>query len=98
MSKVYIDAVDKNVAYQIVYTKASGNALTHDAEGKEKVYTDELKDMYLKGMVVLVNNADYMKPVSYSESADVGTVVCVKGTGSTATFSTFVSTKRTAEE
>lgn len=97
MSKIYDDAVDKNVAYQIVYAKASGNALTHDAAGAEKVYTDELKDMYLKGMVVLVNSADYMKPVSYSESAGVGTIVCVKGTGSTATFSTFVSTKRPTE-
>ena len=97
MSKIFDDAVDKNVAVQLVYAKASGNALTHDAAGKEKVYTDELKDMYLKGMVVLVNSADYMKPVSYSESADVGTVVCVKGTGSTATFSTFTSTKRPTE-
>ena len=94
MSKVYIDAKDKNVAYDLVHAKTSGNALTHDAAGKEKVYTDELKDMYLKGMVVLVNNADYMKPISYSESAGVGTIVCVKGTGSTPTFSTFTSTKR----
>ena len=94
MGKFYNDAVDKNVAYRMAYATASGNALTHDADGEEKVYADELKDMYLKGMVVLVNNTDYMKPVSYSESADVGTIVCVKGTGSTATFSTFVSTKR----
>lgn len=97
MAKMYNDAVDKNVAYQLVYAKASGNALSHDADDKEKVYTDELKDMYLKGMVILVNNTDYMKPVSYSESAGVGTVVCVKGTGSTATFSTFSSTKRPTE-
>lgn len=97
MAKFYDDAVDKNVAYRMAYAAASGNALTHDAEGAEKVYTDELKDMYLKGMVVLVNKTDYMKPVSYSESADIGTIVCVKGTGSTATFSTFVSTKRPTE-
>lgn len=94
MSKIFKDAADVNVATNLVYAKASGNALSHDAADKEKVYTDELKDMYLKGMVVLVNNADYMKPVSYSESAGVGTIVCVKGTGSTATFSTFTSTKR----
>lgn len=97
MSNIYNDAVDVNVAARLVYAKASGNALTHDAAGEQKVYTDELKDMYLKGMVILVNNADYMKPVSYSESAGVGTVVCVKGTGSTATFSTFISTKRAAQ-
>lgn len=97
MSNIYNDAVDVNVAARLVYATSSGDALTHDAAGKEKVYTDELKDMYLKGMVVLVNNTDYMKPVSYSESADVGTIVCVKGSDSTATFSTFISTKRGAE-
>ena len=94
MSKIYSDAVDVNVEANIVYAAESGDPLTHDTAGEEMVYTDELKDMFIKGMVVLVNNTDYMKPVSYSESAGVGTVVCVKGTGSTATFSTFVSTKR----
>ena len=97
MSKIFKDAVDVNVATTLVYAKASGNALTHDEAGKEKVYTDELKDMYLKGMVILVNNADYMKPVSYSESAGVGTVVCVKGETATAAFSKFISTKRPTE-
>lgn len=94
MSKIYIDAKDKNVALDLVYGEASESALTHDEEGVNPVYTDELKDMYLKGMVVLTGESEYMKPVSYSESAGVGTVVCVTGTGSTATFSAFKSTAR----
>lgn len=91
MERIYDQAKDKNVAAIIIYGKSG--------ESSPKAYTDsactvqfktsELKDAFLKRAVVQVGS-DIFMPISYTETAKVGTVTYAKvgstaGTAATAT-------------
>ncbi len=55
MSKVYQDAVDKNVAVRIIYLKAADSKLYYDFDGttySNEVPATELKNLFMKGVVV----------------------------------------------
>lgn len=83
MSKIFMQAKDKNVAAMLIYAKATAdNKAYADSECKTQFKTGALKDAFLKRALVCVGT-DYFVPVSYTESAGVGTVTYAKA-GTTA--------------
>lgn len=96
MTKIYPDADERLVNGVILHATADKAALTYDEAGKEKVLTADLKDLFLKGLVVIQLKGDeptYFKPIGYVEKTGVATVSCVGDNAGTAKNYTFVSTK-----
>lgn len=82
MDKIFDQAKDKNVAVSVVYATADDGYLFVESSGdnRTKITTAELKDMFFKGMLVVLSGA-YYAPVAYYEttSGDVtygGVTVC----------------------
>lgn len=78
---VYASYEDQNVKTVVVYANDS-SVLFYDAEFKNPVLTSELLDLYLKGMVIVVNEEDvksYVKVIICNE----GKVTTVSGDGLT---------------
>lgn len=71
MDMIFKDAKDKNVAKVIIYV-ASNKAYV-DAAHKTQMTTSQLKDAFLKGAVLEIENG-YAIPLFYTETAKVGTV------------------------
>lgn len=92
MERIYDQAKDKNVAAIIIYGKASestGAKAYSDSACTVQFKTSELKDAFLKRAIVKVGD-DMFVPISYTESAKVGTVTYAKagsqaGSAATAT-------------
>ena len=78
MSKIFMQAKDKNVAAVIIYEKASETKAYKDAACTVQYKTSELKDAFVKGAVIALAAGGYAAPVSYSESSNVGSVGYVK--------------------
>ena len=71
MERIYNDAKDKNVAKIVVFVNA--NKAYVDAAHKVQFKTSELKDAFLKGAVLEIENG-YAIPLFYTETGKVGTV------------------------
>lgn len=71
MDTIFKDAKDKNVAKVIIYV-ASSKAYA-DSTHKTQLTTSQLKDAFLKGAVLEIENG-YAVPLFYTETGKVGTV------------------------
>lgn len=99
MKMIYPDADERLVNGVILHASADKAALTYDEEGKEKVLTADLVDMFVKGLAVIkLKGADptYLKPTACVEKTGVATVSCAIDSSATAKTYTFVSTKAAA--
>lgn len=77
MTKIYEDAKDLHVRVVVVY-QGSGNDATKayvDPECSVRIKPDELKDAFLKGMVVKTNAGRYAKPFGMTDDESLGTGV-----------------------
>ena len=92
MDMIFNDAKDKNVAKVIVYV-ASSKAYV-DSAHKTQMTTSQLKDAFLKGAVLEIENG-YAMPLFYTESSKVGTVTGVSGM--TASANTLVTAAAKAD-
>ena len=92
MDKIFNDAKDKNVAKVIVYA-ASSKAYV-DASHKTQMTTSQLKDAFLKGCVVEIENG-YAMPITYTETSKVGTVTALSAV--TASANTVVTAAAKAD-
>lgn len=84
MSVIYKDSNDVPVASYIIYAKNDGKAYTDEAKTIQFT-TSALKDYFLKGSVIVLNNGDYAIPVGYAEADSVGSVSYIVPNGTTAT-------------
>ena len=84
MDRIFNDAKDKNVRATCVYGKTSDTAAYVDSAFTTKFKTSELKEVFLKGAIVLINGM-YYAPVNYGEKSGAGYVTYVKADTSTAT-------------
>lgn len=66
MTRVYDDAIDKNVAKVVVFAN-SGKALFYDAEFTQPVEATECLNLFMKGVVALYNGT-YYAAVSCSDA------------------------------
>jgi hypothetical protein len=63
MKKVFIDAVDKNVAAVIVFGKAADSKLYVDAAYTTQVEEAVVVDAFIKGTLLVIDGDATLKPV-----------------------------------
>ncbi len=100
MSKVYERYEDLHVRKTYIYVKADDVYAYADSEKKVKISSVDLRDLFLKGAVIVDGTTEY-SPTSYVESSKVGTITYVKAdstTASTAVLTTLKSKEYTVED
>ena len=53
--------------------------------------TAQLKDAYLKGAVIKLDDGAFVKPIKYDETSSIGSVYYIKPNGTTATSADIAS-------
>ena len=99
MSKVYERYEDLHVRKTYIYVKEDDVYAYEDSDKKVKISADDLKDMFLKGTVIVDGTTEY-SPTSYVVSSKVGTITYVKAdatTAATAVLTTLKSKEYTVE-
>lgn len=66
MDKIFIDAVDKNVAAMIVYGKASNSKLYLEADYTNQAPQADVEDAFTKNLLLVKVGDDFFKPVKIS--------------------------------
>ena len=67
MDKIFIDAVDKNVSSMVVYAKSVySKNLYLDEEYTNKAYIEDVKDAFIKNLLIIKVENDYFKPINMS--------------------------------
>lgn len=98
MDKIYERSNDLHVRGTYIYKKANDSYAYSDSATTKKIDADTLKDLFLKGAVVVDGTVNY-HPVSFGIASNVGTLTYVKTDGTTATtavLATLVSEEYTA--
>lgn len=85
MDKIYLDANDKNVATFMIYKKASQSKAYADAACTIQLTTGQLKDAFIKGATIKLDDGSLVTPIKYAESDSIGSVYYIKPNASTAT-------------
>lgn len=97
MSKIYGDAKDKYVAAYIIYKKANESKAYVDAGCTTQFTTSDLKDAFIKGAIIILDDDAIVKPIKYAESSSVGSVYYIKPNGTTATSADIASLAAVAD-
>lgn len=92
MDKIFNDAKDKNVAKVIVYVDSSKAYV--DSAHKTQMTTSQLKDAFLKGCVLEIENGHAM-PIAFTVTSKVGTVTALSAV--TASANTVVTAAAKAD-
>lgn len=92
MDKIFNDAKDKNVAKVIVYVDSSKAYV--DAAHKTQMTTSQLKDAFLKGCVLEIENG-YAMPIAFTVTGKIGTVTALSAV--TASANTVVTAAAKAD-
>lgn len=92
MEKIYINANDRNVAARRVYVKADGIGYTEE-DFKTKITADELRDAFIKGLVIVDTAGVEYLPVSCKVASNVATVTYVTTDSTTATTAKLATVK-----
>ena len=82
-----------------IYVKADDVYAYADPDKTVKISADDLRNLFLKGAVILDGTTEYL-PTSYAISSEVGTMTYVKAdttTATTAILTTLKSKEYTAE-
>lgn len=99
MSKVYERYEDLHVRKTYIYVKADDVYAYEDSDKKVKISADDLRNLFLKGAVILDGTTEYL-PTSYVISSEVGTMTYVKAdttTAATAVLTTLKSKEYSSE-
>lgn len=83
MAKIYEDYKDLHVATTIVYVNDS--KVYADSSFETQLTTSELKDLFLKGVVIDAGSNVLSAGIRYSEADSVGSIAYVGGNGSVTT-------------
>ena len=92
MEKIYINANDRNVAARRVYVKADGIGYIEE-DFKTKITADELRDAFIKGLVIVDTAGVEYLPVSCKVASNVATVTYVTTDSKTATTAKLATVK-----
>lgn len=66
MNKIFIDAVDKNVAAMVVYGKSADKKLYLEAGYKNQAAQVDVEDAFTKNLLLVKVGDDFFKPVKIS--------------------------------
>lgn len=95
--KVYEDAKDKAVAACKVFTKSTDTYAYADSECKVKIEAADLKDLFVKGAII-ITTAGMFKPVSCKEASGEVTLTYVTTDTTTATTAKLATVKSGTNE
>lgn len=97
MNKIYMQAKDKNVAGVCVYVKSGDTYAYADAKYTQKIDNKTLRDMFLKGMIIIDATVEY-KPTSCAVASGVATITYLTaGASNAATLKTITSSEATTD-
>ena len=74
MAKIYEDAKDLHVVATYVYKKTGETKAYKDDDLTIQYTTSELKEVFIKGALIVLEDDSLVKPVGYSETESVGSV------------------------
>lgn len=91
MSKIYEQSKDLHIRRTYIYTKEGGGFYAYaDSDAKIKLSAFTLRDIFLKGAVILDTAIEYL-PVAYSEEDGVGSLLYIKQGVTAPEFATLMS-------
>ena len=93
MEKIFINSSDTHVAARKVYTKTSDTYAYADSNYENKISADELRDAFIKGMVIVDAAGIEYLPVSCKVASEVATVTYVTTDSTTATTAKLATIK-----
>lgn len=85
MTKIYEDANEQHVRAILIYKKTSETKAYVDAAFTTQYTTSDLKNAFIKGAVIVLEDGSLVKPVKYAESSSVGSVSYITPNGTTVT-------------
>lgn len=85
MTKIYEDANEQHVRAILIYKKTSETKAYVDAAFTTQYITSDLKNAFIKGAVIVLEDGSLVKPIKYTESSSVGSVSYITPNGTTAT-------------
>ena len=91
MDRIYEDANDQHVRAVIIYKKSGQTKAYADADCTVQLTTAELKDAFIKGAVIKLEDGAFVKPIKYDETSSIGSVYYIKPNGTTATSADIAS-------
>lgn len=91
MDKIFKDANEQYVATFIIYKKAAQTKAYADEACTIQLTTSELKNLFIKGAVIKLEDGAFVKPIKYDETASIGSVYYIKPNGTTATSADIAS-------
>ena len=93
MNKIYENANDKCVAAVLVYTKSADPFAYSDPKCTTKISAEDLRDYFVKGMLIVDASGVEYKPVSCKVASQVATVTYVTADSSTPTTAKLATVK-----
>lgn len=91
MAKIYEDAKDLHVVATYVYKKTGQTKAYSDADLTIQFTTSELKEVFIKGALIVLEDGALVKPIKYAVSEDIGSVYYIAPNGTTATSADIAS-------
>lgn len=97
LTKFYEDANDQHVRAFFVYKKTGQTKAYRDAEFTDQFTTSALKDVFIKGAIIVLEDGSLVKPIKYTESSSVGSIAYITPNGTTATSADIASLAAVAD-
>lgn len=91
MIKNYADAEEKWVKTVTAYADADDGNLFYDAAKSEGIDKDTVKNLFVKGLLVINLSGELLRPVALKDNSTHVTVTAVKDSGTAATMLNFNS-------
>lgn len=85
MAKIYEDANEQHVRAIMIYKKTAETKAYTDAACTVQFVTKDLKNAFIKGALIQLEDGTLAKATGYSESEGVGTVTYIVPNGVTST-------------
>ena len=85
VEKIYEYANDQHVRAFVVYKKANQTKAYVDSAFTEQFTTSALKDAFIKGALIKLDDGSLVKPFKYAESSSIGSIYYTVPNGTTAT-------------
>lgn len=85
MDKIYEDANEQHVRAIMIYKKENETKAYTDAACTVQFVTKDLKNAFIKGAIVKLEDDTLCKVIGYSESSNVGTITYIVPNGTTST-------------
>lgn len=96
MAKIYEQYKDLHVVSTLVY--AYNNKAYSDAAHEHQMKTSELKEAFIKGCMIVVDDDEFAYPIGYAESSNVGSISYIVPNGTTATSADIAALAAVADE